>query len=87
MLFGNRIVVNVEDAVWQAQLTTMRQQIIDRLAQVLGRKIVTDIQFRVVPPRPKPQRETEAFALDEADGIPNPVLRRIYRASRKRATG
>jgi hypothetical protein len=87
-LNGSRLVVLVEDKIWQQQLHTMRGQIVNRIEQVLGRRIVETIEFRIAVPRPKPQRE-ESFQLtaDEADTIANPILRRIYKTSRQRATG
>lgn len=82
------MVVNVDDSTWQSQLTTMRSQILDRMEQVLGRRIVTDVQFRIVPPRPGVKRdESAALAIDEADGISHPMLRTIYRSSKRRASG
>ena len=85
-LFDSRLVVNVSDSVWQSQLWSMRGQIMQRLEQVLGRKIVTEIEFRLAVPRPRAQREERSAAsADEADGIRNPVLRTIYKDSRNRS--
>ena len=53
-LVRNRLVVEVEDAVWQRQLWTLRGQILQRMEQVLGRKIVEEIEFRIAVPRMKP---------------------------------
>jgi hypothetical protein len=87
-LIGTRLVVSVEDAVWQSQLYTLREQIMGRLEHVLGRRLVTALEFRVAVPRPGARRdETPARACDEADGISDPVLRVLYKASRKRASG
>jgi hypothetical protein len=48
--------------------------------------VVDDLEFRIVPRRREPQRASEPLPLlDEADGIADPVLRGIYRASRKKA--
>jgi hypothetical protein len=84
-LIRNRLVIEVEDAVWQRQLFTLRGQILARLEQVLGRFIVEELEFRVAIPRRAPQRE-ERLSLDDADGIRDPVLRNLYKAARKRAT-
>ncbi len=85
-LVGSRLIIQVEDSVWQSQLYAMRMQILDRIEQTIGRRLVESLEFKVAVPRPKPQRE-RAFTLgaDEADRITSPGLRNIYRASRRRA--
>jgi hypothetical protein len=86
-LVGTRLVIRVEDAVWQSQLFTLREQILTRLEQVLGRRLVNALEFRVAIPRPGVHRaETPVRSADEADGIADPVLRTLYKASRKRAS-
>jgi len=85
-----RLIVEVEDLVWQRQLFALSGQILGSLAKHLGRGSVEDLQFRVVPRRREPQRAAAAVpakAFDEADGIEDPVLRGIYRASRAKAAG
>ena len=83
-----RLVVEVEDAIWKSQLETMRGQILERLKDVAGSENVRGIEFRQGVPRRLPQRaETARTARDEADGIENPILRRLYKASRKKASG
>jgi hypothetical protein len=83
-----RLVVEVEDHVWQRQLFTLSGQILRGLEKNLGRGVVEDVEFRVVPRRIEARRATasapEAVA-DDAEGIADPVLRSIYRASRQRA--
>ncbi len=85
-LVGSRLIIQVDDSVWQSQLYAMRMQILDRIEQTIGRRLVESLEFKVAVPRPKPQRE-RAFTLnaDEADRITSPGLRNIYRASRRRA--
>jgi hypothetical protein len=83
-----RLVVEVEDAVWQKQLFTLRGSILQALERNLGRGVVQDVEFRIVPRRIEAQRAAAAapgIALDDAEAIADPVLRSIYRASRKRA--
>lgn len=86
-----RLIVEVEDAVWQRQLFTLTRQVIANLEKTLGRGLVEDIEFRVVPPRREPQRAVRSapagnlFAPDEADAIADPMFRVIYKASRKKA--
>ena len=83
-----RLVVEVEDHIWQKQLFTLTPQIMGRLAQSLGGGLVQDLEFRVAPRRREPvraQTAMPALIADEAAEISDPVLRSIYRASRKRA--
>ena len=83
-----RLIVEVEDVVWQRQLFTLTSQVLANLAKTLGRGMVEDIEFRVVPPRREPQRaqrSTPGALLDEADRIADPVLRVIYKRSREKA--
>ena len=86
-----KLVVEVEDVIWQRQLFALTGQILKNLVKSIGAGAVEDIEFRVVSRRRDPARatvSTEAAAtpqLDEADGIADPVLRELYRASRKRA--
>jgi len=87
-LVRTRLVVEVEDLVWQRQLFALTGQILAALAKHLGRGSVEDLHVRVVPRRREPQRAAAADpgkAYDEADAIADPVLRGIYRASRAKA--
>ncbi|MGP8243784.1 MAG: DUF721 domain-containing protein [Bryobacteraceae bacterium] len=87
-LVRTRLVVEVEDLVWQRQLFALSGQILGALAKHVGRGSVEELQFRVAPRRREPQRAAAAApgkAYDEADGIVDPVLRGIYRASRAKA--
>jgi predicted nucleic acid-binding Zn ribbon protein len=83
-----RLIVEVEDAIWQRQLFTLTAQILRKLEQSLGPGVVEHIEFRIVPRRREPQRAAAAMPAaiaDEANEINDPVLRSIYRASRKKA--
>jgi hypothetical protein len=86
-----RLVVEVTDAIWQSQLRTVRPFILARIEKDLGAKIVTDIEFRVAPPRMGPAREERIIrgpllgSADEADGIADPYMAKVYREKRKRA--
>jgi hypothetical protein len=83
-----RLIVEVEDAIWQRQLFTLTPQILGKLEQSLGRGVVEHVEFRIVPRRREPQRAVVAIpapSADEANEIADPVLRSIYRASRKKA--
>ncbi len=85
-----RLVVEVTDEIWKSQLRSVRAFILNRIEKDLGPTIVTDIEFRVVPPRRGPGREEQVIrgpllaSLDDADRIEDPFLAKVYRANRKR---
>jgi hypothetical protein len=90
-----RLIVEVEDRIWQRQLFSLSKQILANLEKQIGAGIVEDLEFRIgfqklaarellrIPPG----RAAHSLpgAQDEADLIPDPVLRGIYRASRQKA--
>jgi hypothetical protein len=83
-----RLIVEVEDFIWQRQLFALTPYILRNLEKSVGGGLVEDLEFRIVPRRREPQRAAQAvpaLAPDEADGIADPVLRGIYKASRKKA--
>jgi len=83
-----RLIVEVEDQTWQRQLNSLSRHILWNLEQTLGRGLVEELEFRVVPRRREPQRAVQAvpaLSADESDAIADPVLRSIYRAARKKA--
>ena len=92
-LVRRNLVVEVEDAIWQRQLHGLSRQIIDRLQKLTGSDTVQEIEFRIGIPRREPQRaETRQYdgferLPDEADGIQDPVMQRLYRLSRKKTAG
>ncbi len=80
------LVVEVEDSVWLEHLRTMRNHILPRLQALAGRDMVKAVDFRPGVPRREPQRaETPHAVRDEADGIQDPILRRVYKTSRARS--
>ena len=88
-----RLVVEVTDEIWQRQLRSVRGFILAKIEKDLGEPIVTDIEFRVVPPRRGPGREERIVrgplfhGRDEADGISDPYMALVYKAKRsKRST-
>lgn len=88
-LVRNRLVVAVEDNIWQRQLWTLRGQILGRMEEALGRKIVEEVEFRIAGPGRKPVRSELTARLaetDDADGISDSGLRNIYKAARRKAT-
>jgi Dna[CI] antecedent, DciA len=88
-LVRTKLIVGVDDAVWQRQLFSMSRMILSKVAESVGDGLVDDVEFRVAPQRRGPQRAEQASASypdDEAAGIEDPNLRRIYITSRKRET-
>jgi hypothetical protein len=84
-----KLIVEVEDKIWQRQLFALSGQILSSLARQLGPGIVEEVEFRIVPPRRDFQRAETAqsalISLDDADQIADSDLRRIYRNARKKA--
>lgn len=82
------LVVEVEDAIWQKQLYALSSQIVARLQKCMASTLIRHIEFRIGVPKRQPAREelvTEVPA-DDAEGIRDPVLKKVYQLSRKRAT-
>ena len=84
-LIRARLIIEVEDKTWRYQMLTLQRQILDRLEKVIGSRMVTELEFRIGLPRREPAREL-GRASDDADAIQDPVMRRLYKAARKRAT-
>ena len=84
------LVVEVEDNIWQKQLFCLSGMIIANLAKAIDDGVILEVEFRIVPRRIEPRRAEQAVpcssAIDEADGIEDPVMRGIYRLSRKKAS-
>ena len=92
-LVRTTLVVEVEDAIWQRQLFTLRHQILRQLERVMGGCPVTETEFRIGAQRRQPQRAEMRLAptavadpLDEAEAIRDPMLQKLFRLSRKKAT-
>ena len=71
--------------MWQKQLNTLRHFLLRNLKEALGEGVVTEIDFRPMPARRKPQRAETARRVD-ANGIEDPVMAMLYRQSKKRGT-
>lgn len=82
-----RLIVEVEDKIWQRQLFVLTRHILGNLEKNLGRGVVDDLEFRIIPRRRGPHIADQPVnaPADEAELIADPVLRGIYRASRKKA--
>ena len=85
-LVRDRLVVEVEDEIWRRNLWSLRYQILKNLEKAIGPDIVADVEFRVMPPRREPQRETlpALRPFDEASEIADPGMRRIFIKARQR---
>ena len=82
-----RLVVEVEDQIWQRQLFVLTRQILANLEMKIGRGVVDDLEFRIVPRRLEPQRAPVSMPglfADEADRIADPVMRHIYKTARRK---
>lgn len=96
-LVRTRLMVEVEDHIWQRQLFSLEKQIVRNLEKQIGAGIVEDLGFRIgsnfnTPPRREivklpPQRATHSVGslADDAELISDPVLRGIYKRSRQKA--
>lgn len=93
-LVRTKLVVEVEDAIWQRQLYPLSGQILEQIRRVTESDLVQDIEFRIGVPRRQAaraeRREGEGGGTqavpDEAETIRDPVLKKVYRLSRKKAT-
>ena len=80
-LVRGSLVVEVSDAVWQRQLSTLSRMLVSNLEKALGEALVTDIDFRPMPRRKEPQRAERAIGRED---VLDPVLDVLYRQSRKK---
>jgi hypothetical protein len=90
-LVRDRLIVEVEDEIWRNNLWGLRFQILKNLVKAIGPGIVENLEFRVVPARREPQRESVPALLapgmtDDSTDIADPGMRRIYRNARRRET-
>ena len=76
-----------------ASCVALSHQILDRVRKLTGLASLADVEFRIGVPRRQPQRAETAqsdFSLasagDEADQIQDPVLKKVYRLSRRKAS-
>jgi len=87
-LVRTRLVVEVEDHTWQRQLFALTPHILNNLEKTLGRGLVEELEFRIVPRRREPvmaRQAVPALPVDDADAIADPLMRGIYKLSRKKA--
>lgn len=94
-LVRTTLIIEVEDAIWQKQLYAIRAQILARLHKLTGSDAIQELEFRIGIPRRPPQLAASRDRTapqpmtapdDESDQIQDPLLKKLYRRSRKRAT-
>ena len=93
-LVRDRLIVEVDDAIWQKQLFHLEGQILKRLREVIGDDLIRQIEFRITVARRPPAMAATASAsavtspasADDADEIEDLVLRKVYKQARKKAT-
>jgi len=83
VLVRDTLIVEVEDKVWQRQLSTLKHFLLRNLEKELGERLVNDIDFRPMPPRREPQRALHARA--SSVGIQDPVLDLLYQRALRNA--
>jgi Protein of unknown function (DUF721). len=87
-LVRTKLIVGVDDSVWQRQLFGMSRMILSKLTENLGDNLTVDeLEFRIAQQKRGPQRaerSAPATAGDEADGIEDADLRRLYITARKK---
>ncbi len=96
-LVRKTLVVEAEDMIWQRQLRTLGSQILERIRLLLPGLEIESIEFRLRVPRREPQATHTALTAqerlaskncssDEADRIADPVLKKVYQLSRRKAS-
>jgi predicted nucleic acid-binding Zn ribbon protein len=80
-LVRGSLVVEVEDQIWQKQLTSLSRTLVQNLEKALGQVLVTDIDFRPMPRKMEPKRAERAIGRET---VLDPVLDMLYRQSRKK---
>lgn len=91
-LVEGTLVVDVSDELWKRNLELLNAQILSNLSSLLGIFAPKKVDYRLAIPR-RPVRSEgprEEFRLvspgaEEAAGIEDPVLRRIYLRSKRKA--
>lgn len=90
-VFGDKLFVEVTDLPCLNELRALRWRVTRQLNEAVGRRVLSDVSFRLGRAHRKPPARaarvsgSEAADGDEADEIRDPNLRRIFRARRKAA--
>jgi hypothetical protein len=91
------LVIEVEDAIWQRQLRTLERQILDRVRLFTPDLALAGVEVRIGVPRREPQKATaptsgaseplfSALSNVEADRILDPILKKVFQISRRKAS-
>jgi hypothetical protein len=91
------LVIEVEDAIWQRQLRTLERQILERVRLFTPDLALAGVEVRIGVPRREPQKATAPTSSaceplftapfnDEADRIQDPVLKKVFQISRRKAS-
>jgi hypothetical protein len=88
-LVRNNLVIEVEDQLWQRNLFVLSRQILASLEKKIGKGIVDNLEFRIVPHRIQPRRAVTSSsladtAMDEANNIQDPIMRHLYKVARRK---
>src|ERR1700722_9624086 len=86
-LVRDTLIVEVEDMVWQRQLSTLRHFLLRNLHSILGEPLVREIDFRPMPPArraPRSAVSARTFTTDEGLGIEDPIMALLYRQNRRK---
>ncbi len=93
--YQGKLLIEVEDDLWKRNLNAFQSQLLRNLKDLLEDVAPREIEFKVAAMRKAPRAEHHTPARsravggslfpDEADAIPDPVLRRIYVNSRRKA--
>ena len=85
-LVRGTLIVEVEDHVWQRQLSALRHFLLRNLERELGEALAVEIDFRPMPRRREPQRALSARpAAHPGERIGDPVLAMLYQRSKRAA--
>lgn len=92
-LEGSRLIVETGDDLWRRNLELLSGQILANLRSMLGPSAPRWVQYRLAAPRrpvrseaPQPEfRLRPHLEAEDAERIEDPVLRRIYIRSKRKA--
>lgn len=91
-LMDQKLIVEVGDELWLRNLELLRGQILANLRSMLGAAAPGWVEYRLSAPRrpvrregPEPEFRLTAHGPREEERIEDPVLRRIYLRSKRKA--
>jgi len=79
------LVGKVEDEIWQELVTygKLRYQCLRNLEKAIGPEIVSDLEFRIMPPAPRAAKNTEKRLALGCRSMKPPSRIRVFAASNK----